>query len=254
MALSASVRATTRVGTPITSAARRAAIRLRSCAWVGISTLPPMWPHFFSEASWSSKWTPEALASMNAFMISKLFSGPPKPASASATIGANQSRLAFSPSACSILVGALQGPVDAAAEFRGGVAQDRGSGTRVHRTGGVRYRRRPASRRGRSPSGRRAPAAWPGYCRSSRPGCSRTASSSSSFHSLSMRHALGQRIGDREGAAQLRHLLRRCRGALDAHENWPAGALGIRLSMPLICKYSPDEARPLGRALCGCDR
>ena len=68
---------------------------------VGISTLPPMWPHFFSEASWSSKWTPAAPASMKAFMISKLLSGPPKPASASATIGANQSRVA-PPSACSI--------------------------------------------------------------------------------------------------------------------------------------------------------
>src|SRR5215471_14914641 len=38
---------------------------------------------------------------MNAFMISKALSGPPNPASASATIGANQSRLA-PPSACSI--------------------------------------------------------------------------------------------------------------------------------------------------------
>ena len=83
-ALSASVRATISVGAPMTSAASRAAIRLRSCAWVGISTLPPRWPHFFSEASWSSKWTPAAPASMKAFMISKLFSGPPKPASASA--------------------------------------------------------------------------------------------------------------------------------------------------------------------------
>ena len=92
-ALSASVRATSTVGTPQTSAARRAAFRLRMCAWVGISTLPPRWPHFFSEASWSSKWTPAAPASISAFIISKAFSGPPKPASASATIGANQSRL-----------------------------------------------------------------------------------------------------------------------------------------------------------------
>ena len=48
---SASVRASTKVGVPQTSAASRAAIRLRSCAAVGISTLPPMWPHFFSDAS-----------------------------------------------------------------------------------------------------------------------------------------------------------------------------------------------------------
>ena len=63
-ALSASVRAMTSVGVPHTSAARRAAVRLRSCAAVGIKTLPPRWPHFFSDASWSSKWTPATPASM----------------------------------------------------------------------------------------------------------------------------------------------------------------------------------------------
>ncbi len=89
-ALSASVRATSRVGTPITSAASRAAMRVRTNWPVGTSTLPPMWPHFFSLASWSSKWTPAAPASIIAFISSKALSGPPKPASASATIGANQ--------------------------------------------------------------------------------------------------------------------------------------------------------------------
>ena len=54
-----------------------------------------MCPHFFSEATWSSKWTPAAPASIIAFMSSKAFSGPPKPASASATIGTNQSRVAW---------------------------------------------------------------------------------------------------------------------------------------------------------------
>ena len=54
-ALSASVRATSIVGTPLTSAASRAASRFRIAAWVGIRTLPPRWPHFFSDASWSSK-------------------------------------------------------------------------------------------------------------------------------------------------------------------------------------------------------
>ena len=44
--------------------ASRAASRFRIWAWVGISTLPPKWPHFFSEASWSSKWTPAAPASI----------------------------------------------------------------------------------------------------------------------------------------------------------------------------------------------
>ena len=37
---------------------------------VGTSTLPPKWPHFFSEASWSSKWTPAAPASIMAFISS----------------------------------------------------------------------------------------------------------------------------------------------------------------------------------------
>ena len=57
---------------------------------VGTSTLPPMWPHFFSDASWSSKCTPAAPASIIAFISSNALSGPPKPASASATIGASQ--------------------------------------------------------------------------------------------------------------------------------------------------------------------
>ena len=63
-ALSASVRQSSTVGTPSTSAARRAAFRVRMCWEIGTSTLPPRWPHFFSEASWSSKWTPAAPASI----------------------------------------------------------------------------------------------------------------------------------------------------------------------------------------------
>jgi hypothetical protein len=90
LALSASVRATSTVGTSITSAARRAATSVRMNCDVGTSTLPPMWPHFFSEASWSSKCTPEAPDSIMAFMSSYALSGPPKPASASAMMGANQ--------------------------------------------------------------------------------------------------------------------------------------------------------------------
>ena len=34
--------------------ARRAALSVRQCCEIGTSTLPPRWPHFFSEASWSS--------------------------------------------------------------------------------------------------------------------------------------------------------------------------------------------------------
>ena len=95
MALSASVRATRSVGTSHTSAASRAATRVRMNCAVGTSTFPPMWPHFFSEASWSSKWTPAAPASISAFISSKALSGPPNPASASATMGANQYRPPF---------------------------------------------------------------------------------------------------------------------------------------------------------------
>ena len=49
LALSASVRAMSSVGTPSTSAARRAAISVRMNWLVGTSTLPPRWPHFFSD-------------------------------------------------------------------------------------------------------------------------------------------------------------------------------------------------------------
>ena len=66
----ASVRAMRIDGTPSTSAARRAAVRARMCCWVGMSTLPPMWPHFFSEANWSSKWTPAAPARSIRFISS----------------------------------------------------------------------------------------------------------------------------------------------------------------------------------------
>ena len=91
-AASASVRATSRVGTPATSAASRAAFNLSTASRVGTSTLPPMWPHFFTAASWSSKCTPAAPASIIAFISSNAFSTPPKPASASATIGTSQSQ------------------------------------------------------------------------------------------------------------------------------------------------------------------
>ena len=46
---------------------RRPAARRSGCgraATVGTSTLPPRWPHFFSEASWSSQCTPAAPAAI----------------------------------------------------------------------------------------------------------------------------------------------------------------------------------------------
>lgn len=89
-------------GTPATSAARRAALSVRMCWLVGTSTLPPRWPHFFSDASWSSQCTPAAPAAIIECMSSYALSGPPNPASASATTGASQSRLGAPDSAVSI--------------------------------------------------------------------------------------------------------------------------------------------------------
>ena len=56
-----------------------------------------MWPHFLAAASWSSKCTPAAPASIMDFISSKALSTPPKPASASATMGAKKS-MSFLPS------------------------------------------------------------------------------------------------------------------------------------------------------------
>src|SRR5206468_5503745 len=58
VALSESVRATTIACTSRTSAARRAALSVRTNWLVETSTFPPRRPLLVSEASWSSKWTP----------------------------------------------------------------------------------------------------------------------------------------------------------------------------------------------------
>ena len=72
-----------------------------------------MWPHFFSEASWSSRCTPAAPASIIALVSSKTFRWPPKPASMSATIGTNQSISSVAVGVVD-LVGAPERVVDAA--------------------------------------------------------------------------------------------------------------------------------------------
>src|SRR6266568_2821780 len=90
VAACASVLATTRVGTPHTSAASRAALSVLMCCPVGMSTFPPRWPHFFSDASWSSQCTAAAPATIMAFISSNALSTPPNPASASAMVGAHQ--------------------------------------------------------------------------------------------------------------------------------------------------------------------
>ena len=95
-------------------------------------------------------------------MISKQFSGPPKPASASATIGANQSRFA-PPSQMLDLVGALQRAVDPPRQLRPGIGRiERLVG--IHGAGGVGVGRDlPAGEIDRL-RGRRGPSASPG-CR-----------------------------------------------------------------------------------------
>jgi len=90
VAACASVRAMISAGTSHTSAASRAAFSVLMCCPVGMRTFPPRCPHFFSDASWSSQCTPAAPAAIIDFISSKALSTPPKPASASATIGASQ--------------------------------------------------------------------------------------------------------------------------------------------------------------------
>ena len=86
-AASASVLANNTVGTSITSAASRAETSFWTASCVGTRTLPPIWPHFFTAANWSSKCAPAAPFTIIFFISSNEFSTPPKPASASATIG-----------------------------------------------------------------------------------------------------------------------------------------------------------------------
>src|ERR1043166_5572306 len=87
-ALFASVRAIRIVSTPHTSAARRADTSFAMNSLVGTSTLPPRWPHFFTDDSWRSEEHPAAPSAIICFMSSYAFSTPPKPASASAPSGA----------------------------------------------------------------------------------------------------------------------------------------------------------------------
>ena len=74
-------------GTPRVSAASLAEVNVRICWLVGTKTFPPMCPHFFSAASWSSKWTAATPASINFLVSSNTFNAPPNPASPSAIIG-----------------------------------------------------------------------------------------------------------------------------------------------------------------------
>ena len=106
---------------------------------VGTSTLPPMWPHFFTAASWSSKCTPAAPASIIAFISSNALSTPPNPASASATIGAKIVDVALAFHVLD-LVGARQGVVDPAHDQRHRIDRIERL-VRIHLAGDVRVGR-----------------------------------------------------------------------------------------------------------------
>src|SRR3989442_4039449 len=115
----ASVRAIRMVGTSHRSEAIRAATSFWRKTPVETSTLPPRWPHFLALASWSSKCTALAPASISAFVSSKAFRGPPNPASPSATIGANQ--FTFDPPRGALLVLPHEGVVHPAHDIRNAV-------------------------------------------------------------------------------------------------------------------------------------
>ena len=83
----ASVRAITRVVVPQTSAARRAAISFCTASWLGTSTLPPMWAALFHGRELIFEAYAGGARFNHPFISSKAFSTPPKPASASATMG-----------------------------------------------------------------------------------------------------------------------------------------------------------------------
>ena len=171
-AASASVRATISVGTPQTSAASRAATRLRIAHEVGSSTLPPMCPHFFSDASWSSRCTPAAPASIIALVE---LEDVQVAAEAGLHVGDDRDHPVDLVVAVGVvdLVGAQQRAVDRAHDL--GDAVDRVQalvGVHLAREVGV-GRDLPAAT-GRSPPGRPGPAGRPG-CRCWRRARRRTA-------------------------------------------------------------------------------
>ena len=126
-ALLASVRATISVGTPETSAASRAAVSVRMKAEVGMSTLPPMCPHFFSEASWSSKWTAGGAGLDHAL---HQLEGVQRPAEAGLGVGDDRREPVDAVLALGRvdLVGALQRLVDPLDDVRDDCRRGRGSG------------------------------------------------------------------------------------------------------------------------------
>ena len=117
----ASVRAMRTVGTSITSWASRAALSARMNCEVGTSTLPPMCPHFFSLASWSSKWTPD-----RAGLDHRLhdLEGVERAAEAGLGVGDDRGEVVAIAASLGVLdlVGPAEGVVDGPHQRRGAVA------------------------------------------------------------------------------------------------------------------------------------
>ena len=164
-------------------------------------------------------------------MISKQLSGPPKPASASATIGANQSRLA-PPSLCSIWSARCERAVDPPRQFGAGVGRDRATGRDTWRRRCWR-RRRPASRTDRSPSSpaRTCCIAWlPVTAPSARTGSSRLQQ-----FPQPQRPAPGQRYarpGPSRAAVRRRPACRAARSRRTGRTG--RGRIGQNLSLPVL--------------------
>ena len=162
-AASASVRATISVGTPATSAASRAATRLRMCP--RRSAAAPCRPCGRTSSPTRAgprSARPRRPPRSSPCVSSKTFRWPPKPASASATIGTNQS-ISSLPSAWSIWSARSSAPLMRAHHLGTELTGYRPWSGYIWR-GEVGVGRDLPAATGRSPPARPAPAAPPG-CR-----------------------------------------------------------------------------------------
>src|SRR3981189_180975 len=135
LALSASVRASTKVGVPQTSAARRAAIRLRSCAAGGLSTLPALWSPLFVGGGLRLEGTPAGPGfNIGLHDLERV----QRPAETGFRVGHDRHEPVDLGAAFGVLdlVGTLEGAVDAAAQFGTGIGRIEAL-VGIHRARGV---------------------------------------------------------------------------------------------------------------------
>ena len=227
-ALSASVRATRMVGTPQTSAARRAASRLRIAAWVGISTLPPKM----------------AALLFGSELVLEMDPGDPRldiglhdleavqrPAEAGLGVGHDRREPVALRAALLMLdlVGALQRAVDLPRQLGPGVGGiERLVG--IHRAGGVGVGGGLPARQIDRLQARREPSASPG-CRSPRPARA-PARPASAIPTAAARRAAPGVCSTGNRAAQAEHVVRRCTAArFRRNGRWGAGTTWSKLVM-----------------------